>query len=52
MRLNLNPVFNQEFEFTGLPGIEMIRKQMLLIKVMEQNKLVDSFIYQWVLARN
>ena len=35
---SLNPLFEQNFEFTGQPGLELTKKQVLIFKVFEHTK--------------
>ena len=38
VRNSLNPTFDQEFEFTGQPGMQILKKQMLVFKVYGYSK--------------
>ncbi len=46
---SLNPLFEQNFEFTGQPGLELTKKQVLIFKVFEHTKWVPvgSYISSW-----
>jgi len=35
---SLNPLFNQHFEFSGQPGLELIKKKVLIFKIFEHGK--------------
>ena len=38
MRGSLNPSFDEQFQFTGLPDLQILKKQTLLFKIFGFNK--------------
>ena len=45
VRRDLNPIFDQTFEFTGLLGVQVARKQTLIFKVYGRSRCVLVEIY-------
>ena len=42
VRKDLNPVFDQTFEFTGLLGVQVARQQTLIFKIYSRSRCVIS----------
>ena len=40
VRKDLNPIFDQTFEFTGLLGVQVARKQTLILKVYGRSRYI------------
>ena len=50
VRKDLNPIFDQTFEFTGLLGVQVARKQTLIFKVYNHPRCVSASLSMHVHA--